>query len=261
MQKPKKEKPQKEKLQKVLAAKGLGSRREIEKWILDGRLTINRQPAKIGDRVSIEDTVTLDGRLVRLQNRRESVSQEIPKVLLYHKPPGEVCSRKDEEGRPTVFDNLPKIRGKRWVVVGRLDFNTSGLLLFTTDGELANQLMHPSSQIEREYAVRVLGRLSLEAVARLQKGVRLSDGMAAFDTIQDAGGEGANHWYHVVLREGRNREVRRLFESQGMTVSRLIRVRFGNITLPRFLRMGKTQILEKKEVEALRALSELKQKL
>jgi len=244
----------KEKLQKVLAEKGLGSRREIERWIADGRLTINHVPAKLGDRVSLTDLVTLDGRLIRLKQAIESPTQ----VLIYHKPPGEVCSRSDEEGRPTVFDNLPKIRGKRWIVVGRLDFNTSGLLLFTTDGELANRLMHPSSQIEREYAVRVVGRLSTDAMTRLQRGVRLSDGMAAFDTIKfdtikDAGGEGVNHWYHVVLREGRNREVRRLFESENITVSRLIRVRFGTITLPRLLRMAKTEALDKKGVEALLA--------
>jgi 23S rRNA pseudouridine2605 synthase len=246
-----------EKLQKVLAEKGLGSRREIERWITDGRLTINKLPAKLGDRVSLTDLVTLDGRLIRLTQATESATQ----VLIYHKPPGEVCSRHDEEGRPTVFDNLPKIRGKRWIVVGRLDFNTSGLLLFTTDGELANRLMHPSSQIEREYAVRVVGRLSMDAMTRLQRGVRLSDGMAAFDTIQDAGGEGLNHWYHVVLREGRNREVRRLFESQNITVSRLIRVRFGTITLPRLLRMAKTEALDKKGVEALLATVGLGRKL
>jgi 23S rRNA pseudouridine2605 synthase len=233
-----------ERLQKVLAEKGFGSRREIERWIKEGRLTVNREVAKIGDRISLEDAVTIDGRPVRLVKSINS----FPKVLLYHKPAGEVCSRNDPEGRPTVFDNLPKIRGKRWISVGRLDFNTSGLLLFTTDGELANRLMHPSSEIEREYAVRILGRLSLEAMERLQKGVRLEDGMASFDTIQDAGGEGVNHWYHVILREGRNREVRRLLESQGITVSRLIRVRFGATRLPRFLKIGKSEDLEKPAV-------------
>jgi len=240
-------KTKKEKLQKVLARIGLGSRREIEQWISSRRLKVNGVLATLGDRVSLIDRVELDGRLVRIQGTGE-VAQ---RVLIYHKPAGELCSRKDPEGRSTVFDSLPTIRGKRWVSIGRLDFNTSGLLLLTTDGELANRLMHPSSEIEREYAVRVLGRMSGEVMQRLKRGVRLEDGSAHFDDIRDAGGEGVNHWYHVILREGRNREVRRLFESQDLKVSRLIRVRFGSITLPRFLRIGKFKEMEKHEVAEL----------
>ncbi len=236
-----------EKLQKILAQMGLGSRREIERWIVQGRLKINLVVAKLGDRVSLEDKVELDGRLVRLK-ATEDIQQQI---LIYHKPAGEVCSRNDPEGRPTIFDNLPKTRGKRWISIGRLDFNTSGLLLLTTDGELANRLMHPSSEIEREYAVRTFGRMTEESMERLRNGVQLEDGLARFDHIRDAGGEGANHWYHVVLREGRNREVRRMFESQELKISRLIRVRFGFVTLPRFLRIGKWVEMEKESVNKL----------
>lgn len=236
-----------EKLQKVLAHLGLGSRRKIESWIVAGRLTINQRVATLGDRISIDDHIELDGRSVRLKSKEEFR----PQVLLYHKGAGEVCSRDDPEGRPTIFDSLPKIRGKRWVSVGRLDFNTAGLLILTTDGELANRLMHPSSEIEREYAVRVLGRLTPEKEKRLLEGVRLDDGRASFDSIQDAGGEGLNHWYHVILREGRNREVRRLFESQNMTINRLIRVRFGSIWLPRDLRTGRSVELEPSAVSEL----------
>lgn len=247
-------KPKKEKIQKVLAHLGIGSRRKIENWIDEGRLTVNHQIAKLGDRIGLEDHVELDGRVVRLKSKKDFQ----PQVLLYHKSAGEVCSRSDPEGRPTVFDSLPKIRGKRWVSVGRLDFNTAGLLILTTDGELANRLMHPSSEIEREYAVRVLGRLTPEKEKRLLKGVRLEDGIAAFDAIEDRGGEGLNHWYHVVLREGRNREVRRLFESQQITINRLIRVRFGPILLPRFLRSGKSIELEAQQVDELLEIVGLK---
>ncbi len=236
-----------EKLQKVLARMGLGSRREIEQWIINGRLSINQTRATLGDRIKLSDTVTLDGRQISLRSS-EDVGQ---RVLMYHKPAGELSTRSDPEGRPTVFDNLPKLRGRRWISVGRLDFNTSGLLLFMTDGELANRLMHPSFEIEREYAVRTLGTLNEDQIRRLKKGVRLDDGMAAFNEIIDAGGEGVNHWYHVVLKEGRNREVRRMFETVGLTVSRLIRVRFGPIQLPRFLRPSKWKDLEKSEVQAL----------
>lgn len=233
-----------EKLQKVLARMGVGSRRAVEQWIKEGRIRINRQIAKIGDRIALTDTVELDGRCVRLK-----ASEEMRKrVLIYHKPAGEMCSRHDPEGRRTIFETLPPVRGKRWIAVGRLDFNTSGLLLVTTDGELANRLMHPSSNIEREYAVRVTGILSEALIGRFKQGIALEDGVARFDDVWDAGGEGVNHWYHVILREGRNRAVRRMFESQGLRVSRLIRVRFGAIGLPRFLRAGKCKELEKHEV-------------
>ncbi len=247
-------KPNKEKLQKVLARVGLGSRREIEQWIVAGRLKINQAVATLGDRVGLEDKVELDGRLVRLQSEAD-----IPqRVIIYHKPAGEVCTRHDPEGRPTVFEAFPKIRGKRWILIGRLDFNTSGLLLATTDGELANRLMHPSSEIEREYAVRIVGRIDARVAERLKQGVKLDDGLARFDDIRDAGGEGLNHWYHVILREGRNREVRRLFESQNLKVSRLIRVRFGTVTLPRYLRIAHCKEMDKKEVSELLAVVGLK---
>ncbi len=178
-------------------------------------------------------------------------------MLAYHKPVGEVCTRSDPEGRPTVFNNIPRLKQGRWLSVGRLDINTSGLLLLTNDGDLANRLMHPSSEIEREYAVRVLGKVDREMVDRLKAGVQLEDGMAAFDDIIDAGGEGANHWYHVVLREGRNREVRRLWESQGLAVSRLTRIRYGNIMLSRRIKKGKWQELSLAEVNSLRRLVKL----
>lgn len=236
-----------EKLQKVLARLGLGSRREIERWISSGRLTINNNLAKLGDRLNKQDIVKLDGRIVRLKNAYEEESR----ILLYHKPTGEMVTRNDPEGRPTVFERLPKLRGKRWIAVGRLDMNTSGLLIFTTDGEFANHLMHPGSNIEREYAVRLLGKVTPEMIARLKRGVKLEDGVARFDDIQDAGGTGVNHWYHVVLGEGRNREVRRLWESQGLKVSRLIRVRFGSVLLPRGLKLGYFKELEPGEVRTL----------
>ncbi|MFU8797637.1 MAG: 23S rRNA pseudouridine(2605) synthase RluB [Gammaproteobacteria bacterium] len=224
-----------EKLQKVLARAGLGSRRQIEGWIDEGRVSINGNVAKVGDRVDTTARIMVDGRPVRI-HAADAVKR---RVLLYHKPEGEICTRKDPEGRPTVFDSLPLIRGQRWLSIGRLDINTSGLLLFTNDGELAHHLMHPSYEIEREYAARILGKVDQAMLDRLRKGVQLEDGLAAFDEIHDAGGEGANHWYHVVLREGRNREVRRVWESQGVKVSRLIRVRYAHITLPRQLRAGK----------------------
>jgi 23S rRNA pseudouridine2605 synthase len=224
-----------EKLQKVLARAGFGSRRELEEWITGGRVSVNGKIATLGDRVGEQDVVRVDGHIIH-RTRLRPVRR---RVLMYHKPVGEVCTRSDPEGRPTVFDNLPRVTNGRWVAVGRLDINTSGLLLLTTDGELAFRLMHPSSELEREYAVRVLGEVSPETIEKLRTGVMLEDGEASFDEIVDGGGDGANHWYRVVLREGRNREVRRLWESQGVKVSRLIRVRYGNVTLPRFLRVGK----------------------
>lgn len=236
-----------EKLQKILASVGLGSRREIERWIEEGRITVNNQMAKLGDRLALKPNtlIKIDGREVPLHTQ----SKEDIRVLIYHKPTGQITSKHDPEGRPSVFDFLPKLRGKRWISVGRLDINTSGLLLFTTDGTLANRLMHPSSNIEREYAVRVLGTVTIDTLKQLKKGVKLDDGWAHFDDIKDAGGTGVNHWFHVILKEGRNREVRRLWESQGLKVSRLIRVRFGNITLPRFLRFSQFKELNKEELD------------
>ena len=238
-----------EKLQKVLANAGLGSRREIETWITAGRVSVNGELAKLGDRVKLLDKIRVDGRLVDMH----ATSKKL-RVLIYHKPAREICSRKDPEGRPTVFDTLPKIRQGRWIMVGRLDFNTSGVLLFTTDGELAKRLMHPSYEIEREYAVRIVGEASKETLKQLQTGVVLEDGLAKFDIVTDAGGQGINHWYHVVLREGKNREVRRLWESQGMQVSRLIRIRYGCITLPRLLPPGRWNELETSEISKLQRL-------
>jgi 23S rRNA pseudouridine2605 synthase len=236
-----------EKLQKVLARAGLGSRREIETWITAGRVKVNNEIAKLGDRVELAEKIEVDGRVIRL----ESAKPVKCRVLMYHKPVGEICARSDPEGRPTVFDKLPNLRGQRWIVIGRLDFNTAGLLLFTNNGDLAHRLMHPSYEMEREYAVRVFGEVKPEILQRLREGVELDDGPANFDEIRDAGGDGSNHWYHVILREGRNREVRRLWESQDIVVSRLIRVRFANIPLPRFLRPGKYQDLEPEQIDEL----------
>ncbi len=224
-----------ERIQKALAQAGHGSRRQVEAWVQEGRITVNGKVATLGIPVTEDDKVLLDGKQLRLKFK-----QELPlKVIIYHKPVGEICTRNDPEKRATIYDNLPKLRGGRWVAVGRLDVNTSGLLLLTTSGELANKLMHPSSGIEREYAVRVLGEVDRDMLKSMREGVELDDGKAAFDSIRDAGGQGANHWYHVILKEGRKREVRRLWESQGVTVSRLIRVRFGDIVLPRGLAAGK----------------------
>lgn len=240
--------PSNEKLQKVLARAGYGSRREIESWIEAGRIKINKRVATLGDRVSEKDRIQVDGKFVpqtRLKERRS-------RVLIYHKPVGEMCTRNDPEGRDTIFKRLPRLASGRWISVGRLDYNTSGLLLVTTDGELANRLMHPSHRVEREYAVRVLGDVDSSMLERLQQGVQLDDGSAHFDNIIDAGGEGANHWYHVILREGRNREVRRLWESQGVQVSRLMRVRFGSIVLPRGQKPGRWEDLPDELVDDLR---------
>ena len=198
-----------EKVQKVLARAGLGSRREIERWIEAGRVAVNGKAARLGDRVDDHDRLAVDGRAVDLAPAQEA------RCILYHKPPGEVCSRSDPEGRRTVFGRLPNLKSGRWISIGRLDFNTSGLLLFTTDGDLANGLMHPSSNIEREYMVRVMGDVQEDMLRRMLEGVMLDDGMARFADIQDGGGDGINRWYYVVLMEGRNREVRRLWESQG----------------------------------------------
>ena len=236
-----------ERLQKVLARAGFGSRRQLEDWIRDGRIMVNGQRAEIGASVEPTDLVKIDGRSVSIATDPAHAAR----TLLYHKPAGELTTRRDEAGRPTVFDNLPRIKNGRWIAVGRLDFNTSGLLLMTTDGELAHRLMHPSWELEREYAVRVLGKADEAVLQRLQEGVMLDDGMAAFTSLEDAGGQGANHWYHVVVREGRNREVRRMWESQGLKVSRLIRIRYGPMSLPRDLRAGRFRDLGRAELEAL----------
>lgn len=237
-----------ERLQKILARAGYGSRRQVEDWIRAGRICVNGRPAELGLGVTATDTIEIDGRTIAVT---AALGQPAPLTLLYHKPVGELTTRADPEGRPTVFDRLPPLKTARWIAVGRLDLNTAGLLLFTTDGELANRLMHPSSEIEREYAVRVLGAVSPGVLEHLLGGVELEDGRAAFATLRDAGGSGANHWYHVTLKEGRNREVRRMWESQGVAVSRLIRVRFGPIGLPRQLRPGHHRPLTRPEIVAL----------
>ncbi|OGT21427.1 MAG: hypothetical protein A2V90_02870 [Gammaproteobacteria bacterium RBG_16_57_12] len=240
-----------EKLQKVLARAGLGSRREIEVWISAGRVSVNGKIAALGERAGPQDKVRVDGHVIN----SDKLFPEKRRVILYHKPVGEICTRSDPEGRPTVFDQLPPIRFGRWISVGRLDLNTSGLLLLTTDGELANRLMHPSVEIEREYAVRVMGKAEKDILDNLRQGVMLEDGEARFDQIIDGGGQGINHWYHVILREGRNREVRRLWESQGVAVSRLMRVRFGNILLPRSVRPGEWEELSDAQMRDLLALT------
>jgi len=217
----------------------------MELWIAGGRVRVNGALASIGQRVSAEDRIEVDGRPVRAR------AHESVRVLLYHKPQGEIVSRQDPEGRPTVFENLPRLRGTKWIAVGRLDFNTSGLLVFTTSGELANRLSHPSHRIEREYAVRLLGQLSPEQIRLLRDGVELADGPAKLESIEDAGGQGSNHWYNVVLAEGRNREVRRLFEAINLTVSRLMRVRFGPLELPARLKRGQMQELDAGEIKRL----------
>lgn len=237
-----------ERLQKILAQAGVGSRREMEEWISAGKVSVNGVVATIGMSVVPTDKVKIGGRLI---NIRFTGSSRPPRVLMYHKPEGEIVSRDDPDGRPSVFAQLPRMRGGRWINVGRLDFNTSGLLIFTTSGDLANKLMHPSSELVREYAVRVLGELTLEAQQQLLHGIELEDGRANFGTLHDGGGEGANHWYRVTIFEGRNREVRRMFEAVGCTVSRLIRVRYGPFVLPPQLKRGMARELKEVEIKAL----------
>ncbi|WP_191600655.1 23S rRNA pseudouridine(2605) synthase RluB [Marinomonas algicola] len=244
-----------EKLQKVLARAGQGSRREMETRIREGRVQVNGDVAKLGDRVKVSDEILMDGYPVKVSEAGES-----RRVLIYNKPEGEVCTRKDPEGRPTIFDSLPKLRGERWIAVGRLDINTSGLLLFTTDGELANRLMHPSTEIDREYLVRVMGEITDENIKNLKKGVFLEDGMAKFTDIVDGGGEGINRWFYVCLMEGRNREVRRMWESQGAKVNRLKRVRFGPVFLPSKAKVGRFVEMDEMEVNGLCSLVNLPQK-
>ena len=236
-----------EKLQKVLARVGLGSRREVEGWISAGRVTVNGHVAELGCRVNSLDQISVDGRPLK----RDLNTEIVRRVMLYNKPEGEVCTRDDPEGRPTVFDRLPRLKQGRWINVGRLDINTTGLLLFTTDGELANRLMHPSYQMDREYAVRVMGEVEDEMIERLKEGVMLEDGPAKFTDVVASGGEGINRWFHVCLLEGRNREVRRLWESQGLRVNRLKRVRFGPVFLGPELPVGRWRELKQNELDAL----------
>jgi len=238
-------------LQKALAEAGLGSRREIEGWIREGRVRVNGQTAKLGDRVTRTDRVRVDGQEIKRRHPRAVR----PRVLAYHKPEGEVVTRRDPEGRPTIFRRLPGIRDGRWIAVGRLDLNTAGLLLVTNNGELANRLMHPSRQIEREYAVRIHGEVADEILERLVNGVELDDGPARFEEIVESGGSGQNRWFHVLLCEGRNREVRRLWEAAGCEVSRLKRVRFGNVILGARPLPGHWRPLADEEVDGLLELA------
>lgn len=235
-----------EKLQKVLARAGLGSRREMEREIEAGHVKVNDRIAKLGDRVTPDDKIFVNGQRVL-----QSTGVARRRVILYNKPEGEICSRSDPEGRRTVYDGLPALHGERWISVGRLDFNTSGLLLFTNDGELANKLMHPSSVIDREYLVRIQGQVDDEMKRNLLDGVLLDDGVARFTDIVDGAGEGRNRWFYCVVMEGRNREVRRLWESQGVKVSRLKRVRYANIFIPSHVRVGQWMELTEREISDL----------
>ena len=234
-----------ERLQKLIANAGYGSRRWAERLIEQGRVSLNNHDVKLGDKAVLNDKVRIDGKLIDLKRYAETET----KVLILNKQAGFICSTKDTEGRKSVFDLLPE--NSRWIMVGRLDLNTSGLLLFTNNGELANKLMHPSAQIDREYAVRVLGKVKEEHIKKLTNGVELEDGFAKFHKVTQGGGEGANRWYRVVIRGGRKREVRRLWESLDFKVSRLIRIRFGDIRLPDKLRSNQSEYLKPKQVQAL----------
>lgn len=238
-----------ERIQKILSHLGIGSRRDIERWIADGRVKVNGTVATLGQRLEGNETITVDDRVVSIKELAP-----LRRVIIYNKPEGEVCTRSDPEGRPTVFERLPRLKTGRWINIGRLDINTSGLLLFTTDGELANRLMHPSYQMDREYAVRVRGEVTEEMMETLKAGVMLEDGLAKFSDIQAAPeGDGLNRWYHCVVMEGRNREVRRLWESQGLVVSRLKRVRFGPVFLTASLSVGRWREMDQRELDILSA--------
>lgn len=245
-----------ERIQKVLARGGIGSRREIERWITEGRVKLNGNVVTLGTRIKEGDYLQINDRVVNW----EKFSIQPTRVLLYHKPVGEVVTRRDPEGRPVIFTQLPSLAGSRWISVGRLDINTSGLLLVTNNGELANRLMHPSTQVEREYAVRVLGDVPDEIIQRLTAGVELEDGKAKFDAINFHAGEGANKWYYVTVSEGRNRLVRRLWESQNVVVSRLMRVRYGPVVLPERLKTHSFYELDAKELDLLFQFAGLKPK-
>ena len=246
-----------EKLQKIIANAGLASRREAERWIKDGRVSVNGSIAELGDRATEKDKIRVDGKILHVTAKADFQRR----MLAYHKPEGEICSRKDPEGRTTVFENLPRVKNMRWINVGRLDINTSGLIFFTNDGELANRLMHPSHQVLRKYAVRVRGQVTEEILKRLTRGVELEDGYAKFEHISDAGGEGSNHWYHVTLREGKNREVRRIWESQEIQVSRLHRIQYGNFELPRSLKRGRWQELDAKQLATFEEMVGMKKSI
>lgn len=233
-----------ERLQKVLAASGVGSRREMEEWINNGWVTVNGKTAQLGDKVTPDDHVTVKGSIIKLK-----WADRLPRIILYYKQEGEIVSRDDPQGHVSIFDRLPQAASSRWVAIGRLDINTSGLLILTTSGELVQRFAHPSFEVEREYAVRVLGGLTTEQMRSLtEEGVMLEDGLAKVERIYEQGGEGANKWYNIVIKEGRNREVRRIFESQGLTVSRLVRVAFGPIGLPNRLKRGQFYELNPAEV-------------
>jgi len=236
-----------ERLQKWLAGQGLGSRRHMESMIVEGRVTVDGKVVEVGCKVSGDERIAVDGRLIRQPRHYEFRA----KALVYHKPAGEICTRSDPQGRPTVFEHLPRLAKGRWIGVGRLDFQTSGLLLLTNDGDLANRLMHPSAALDREYSVRVLGNVDDALLKRLRKGLVLDDGEAKFDRVEFGGGEGSNRWYNVVVSEGRNRLVRRLWEAGGCRVSRLIRIRYGSIRLDRSLRAGKSRFLNPGELAKL----------